>query len=103
MISVFQDFNVVDMLKEFEDFDELYEEVVQPLIDSVNSFSDLLDVWNDTFGHIDLGLGINDVMQRLHEKEGEEIMKFVVLNPLQLSPSLPLLTVFQLFNSKNHK
>ena len=61
---------MVDMLKEYESFDEMYNEVVQPLIDSVNSFSDLLDVWNDTLGHIDLGLGVNDMVRTLMEKEG---------------------------------
>ena len=61
---------MVDMLKEYESFDQMYQEVVQPLIDSVNNFSDLLDVWNDTLGHIDLGLGINDIVHTLMEKEG---------------------------------
>ena len=63
----------MDILARFTSFDEVHDETIGSLIESVNDYTSLLDLWNDTLGHIDLGLGINDMLYKLVENKGQAL------------------------------
>ena len=68
-ICVSQDYNIEEILRTYDALNDVYPDVMNPLIDSVNYLNTRLGQWRNEFGFIDIGMSITDVAHRITESE----------------------------------